>query len=201
MGKVGIDKSISLDGFITGPNPRKEQPLGEGGEAIFAWMMAPQSTGDEVSEEYEEVIGDVVEETGAVIMGKRMFEMIDSPDGWVRPDGYQFAISVFVLTHEVREPYVAGKTPFTFVNDGPESAMRQARDVAGDRNIGVAGGNVCQQFIDAGLVDEITLHLVPVILGGGVRLLDGLAPKQLALAGVRRGNGVTHLTYTSSKEG
>jgi dihydrofolate reductase len=121
--------------------------------------------------------------------------MIDSPEGWVRPDGYQFDWPVFVLTHEVRKPFVAGKTPFTFVNDGPESALRQARDAAGDKGIGVAGGNVCQQFIEAGLVDEISIHLVPVFLGGGVRLFDRLSPKQFECTGVRIGNGVTHLTY------
>jgi dihydrofolate reductase len=132
---------------------------------------------------------------GAVIMGKRMFEMIDSPDGWVRPDGYQFDWPVFVLTHEVREPFVAGRTPFTFVNDGPESALARAREVAGGKGIGLGGGNVCQQFINAGLVDEISIHLVPVLLGGGVRLFDGLVPMQFECVRVQPGNGVTHLTY------
>lgn len=208
MGKVGIEKSISLDGYITGPNPRKEQPLGEGGQAIFAWMMADQLEADEtpgvraVSDEYTEVIGDTMEETGAIIMDKRMFEMIDSPDGWVRPDGYQFDWPVLVLTHEVREPVTKGKTPFTFVNDGPESALAQARAVAGDKNIGIGGGNTCQQFFRAGLVDQLTLHLVPVFLGGGVRLLDGVgdAPSRLECTNVLRGNGVTHLTYILTPE-
>jgi dihydrofolate reductase len=203
MGKVVIDKSMSLDGYITGPNPTREQALGEGGEVIFAWMMAPQpeqqpdldGSTRQLSEEYDEVLGEATESSGAVIMGKRMFEMIDSPEGWVRPDGYQFDWQVFVLTHEAREPFVAGKTPFTFVNDGPESALRQARDAVGDKDIGIAGGNVCQQFIEAGLVDEISIHLVPVFLGGGVRLLDHLSPKQFEVSSVRTGNGVTHLTY------
>jgi dihydrofolate reductase len=208
MGKVGIDKSISLDGYITGPNPRKDQPLGEGGEAIFAWMMAPQPEMEEapavrdVSDEYREVIEETMEEAGAVIMGKRMFEMIDSPDGWVRPDGYQFDWPVFVLTHEVREPVTKGKTPFTFVNDGPESALAQARAAAGDKSIGLGGGNTCQQFIRAGLVDHITLHLVPVFVGGGVRLFDGVGgtPSRFQCTKVVRGNGVTHLTYTREAE-
>jgi dihydrofolate reductase len=187
MGKVVIDKSMSLDGYITGPNPTKDQALGEGGEVIFAWMMAPQPEEPAadgrraVSEEYDEVLGDTMESSGAVIMGKRMFEMIDSP--------------VFVMTHEVREPFIAGKTPFTFVNDGPESALHQAMEAAGDKGIGVAGGNVCQQFIEAGLVDEISVHLVPVFLGGGVRLFDHLSPMQFECTGIRAGNGVTHLTY------
>lgn len=209
MGKVGIDKSISLDGYITGPNPRKDQPLGEGGEAIFAWMMAPQPEVEEApatrsqSDEYHEVIGEGMPETGAVIMGKRMFENIDSPEGWVRPDGYQFDWPVFVLTHEVREPVTKGKTPFTFVDDGPESALAQARAVAGEKDIALGGGNTCQQFIRAGLVDQITIHLVPVFVGDGVRLFDGVggAPARFQCTRVVRGNGVTHLTYTREAEG
>lgn len=206
MGKVTIDKSMSLDGYITGPNPTKDQALGEGGEAIFAWMMAQEPSPDpsegrrELSEEYEDVIGETMEQAGAVVMGKRMFEMIDSPEGWVRPDGYRFDWPVFVLTHEVRTPVTKGKTPFTFVNDGPESALRQARAAAGDKNIGVAGGNVCQQFIEAGLVDEITIHLVPVFLGGGVRLFDHLSQTEFECTNVRRGHGVTHLTYRLKTE-
>lgn len=206
MSKVGIDKSISLDGYITGPNPRKDQPLGEGGEVIFAWMMAPQPEVEEApttrsqSDEYHEVIGEAMSETGAVIMGKRMFENIDSPDGWVRPDGYQFDWPVFVLTHEVREPVTKGKTPFTFVNDGPENALAQALAVAGGKVIALGGGNTCQQFIRAGLVDQITLHLVPVFMGDGVRLFDGLAPRKFTCTSVRKGNGVTHLTYTLDTE-
>jgi dihydrofolate reductase len=203
MGTVGVDKSMSLDGFITGPNPGPDQPLGEGGDRIFAWMMAdpvqdkPTREGGALSDEWDEQFIDVFATTGAVIMGKRMFEIIDGPDGWVAPDGTAFPWPVFVLTHEVREPVTKGKSAFTFVNDGPERALAQARAVAGDKNIGVAGGNVVQQFIAAGFVDEITIHLVPVFMGGGVRLFDGLGvgPKQLEITNVQQGNGVTHLTY------
>jgi dihydrofolate reductase len=207
MSKVGIDKSVSLDGYITGPNPGRENPLGDGGEAIFGWMMAPQPASEEApatrsqSDEYHEVIGDAMPETGAVIMGKRMFEIIDSPEGWVRPDGHQFDWPVFVLTHEVREPVTKGKTPFTFVNDGPENALAQARVIAGDKVIALGGGSTCQRFLRAGLVDEISLHVVPVFMGGGVRLFDGLTPRQFTCTSVRKGNGVTHLTYRLGGEG
>ena len=95
---------------------------------------------------------------GAMILGKRMFETIDSPSGWVFPDRTAFTWPVFVLTHEVREPVTKGQTPFTFVNDGIESALALARAAAGDKNIGVAGANVAQQFIRAGLLDEISIH-------------------------------------------
>jgi len=143
------------------------------------------------------VIGDVVETADAVIMGKRMFELIDSPDGWVRPDGVAFTMPIFVLTHEVREPAIKGKTPFTFVNDGVESALAQAKAAAGDKDIGLAGANVAQRFIRAGLVDEISIHLVPVFLGGGVRLFDqpGITPRELELAGGKQVAGVTHLRF------
>ena len=205
MGIVGVDKSMSLDGYITGPNPGPDNPLGDGGDRIFAWMMAeaasapdtPPRDGRALSEEWDEQFTDVFATTGAVIMGKRMFEIIDGPDGWVAPDGTPFPWPVFVLTHERRQPATKGKTAFTFVNDGPASALAQARAVAGEKNIGVAGGNVVQQFLAAGLVDELTIHLVPVFLGGGVRLFDGLGegPKQLECTNVQPGNGVTHLSY------
>ena len=207
MGNVGLDKSMSLDGYITGPNPGPDNPLGEGGDRIFAWMMADQTEdsdpGDQsmLSEAWDELFDDVFETTGAVIMGKRMFEIIYGPNGWVAPDGTVFPWPVFVLTHEGREPETRGITRFTFVNDGPERALELARSVAGDKNIGIAGGNTCQQFVAAGLVDEIRIHLVPVFLGGGVRLFDHLgAAGRLDVADVQAGNGVTHLTYRLPRE-
>jgi dihydrofolate reductase len=204
MGSIGIEKSISLDGFITGPDPTPANPLGDGGDAIFGWMMAPQPATPPtdgtrpLSEEYQEQIGGALEATGAVIMGKRMWEMIYGPNGWVAPNGTAFPWPVFVLTHEVREPETCGITHFTYVNEGPESALAQARSVAGDKNIGVAGGNTCQQFLAAGLVDEITLHIVPVFLGGGVRLFDNLGREVAGFeaSGVKAGNGVVHLTFS-----
>jgi len=207
MGHVGIEKSMSLDGYITGPNPGPDNPLGDGGDAIFGWMMAPQPETPELDgtrpliEEYDEQIGASLSSTGAVIMGKRMFEIIYGPNGWVAPDGTVFPWPVFVLTHEGREPETRGITRFTFVNDGPERALELARSVAGDKNIGIAGGNTCQQFVAAGLVDEIRIHLVPVFLGGGVRLFDHLgAAGRLDVADVQAGNGVTHLTYRLPRE-
>jgi len=150
-----------------------------------------------LSEAWDELFDDVFETTGAVIMGKRMFEIIDSPDGWVAPGGIAFTWPVFVLTHEVREPVTKGKTPFTFVNDGIESALALARAAACDKNIGVAGANVAQQFIRAGLLDEISIHLVPVFLGGGVRLFDhlGISPRELEFTGGKHVAGVTHLKF------
>ncbi len=195
MGMIGLDKSMSLDGFITGRNPGPDQPLGEGGDRIFAWMMADRP--ERLSTEYTETLGDALTATGAVIMGKRSFEIIDSPEGWVAPNGTPFPWPVFVLTHEEREPVTKGKTAFTFVNDGIESALARAKAIAGEKHIGLMGGNVAQQFIKAGLVDEITIHLVPVFVGGGIRLFDhlGVAPIELECTSVEAAPGVTHLRF------
>lgn len=201
MGFVAIDHSMSLDGFITGPDPDPANPLGTGGERIFAWMMDPagmQADGTRLqSDAYEEVIGSGIDGTGAVIMGKRMFEMIDGPEGWVAPNGFRFPWPVIVLTHEVRPAVTKGITRFTFVNDGPEAALAVAGALAGEKRIAVNGGETCQQFIRAGLVDEMTIHLVPVFLGGGVRLFDQLeaGPRAMTFAGGSQVGGVTHLSF------
>lgn len=190
MGIVGLGKSMSLDGFITGPNPGPDNPLGDGGDRIFAWMAAGNAM--------HEVLGDALASTGAVIMGKRTFEVIDGPEGWVAPDGTPFALPVFVLTHEVREPVTKGKTAFTFVNDGIQRALEQAKAAAGaEKNVGLMGANVTQQFIMAGLVDEMLISLVPVFLGGGARLFDQLtaAPFAFEPVGVIETPGATHLRF------
>lgn len=190
MGKVGLGKSMSLDGFITGPNPGPGNPLGDGGDRIFAWMAAGNAM--------NEVLGDALASTGAVIMGKRTFEVIDGPEGWVAPDGTPFALPVFVLTHEVREPVTKGQTAFTFVGDGIERALARAKAAAGDdKDVGLMGANVAQQFIMAGLVDEMLISLVPVFLGGGARLFDRLtdAPYPFEPVGVIETPGATHLRF------
>jgi len=203
MGMVGIEMSMSLDGYITGPNPTPANPLGDGGDAIFAWMMAPQpATPDagktrDLSDAYHDEIGNRIDATGAVIMGKRMWEMIYGPNGWVAPDGTAFPWKVFVMTHEVRAPETKGITEFTYVNDGPLSALERAQAAAAGKMVAISGGNVCQQFLAAGLVDVITVHVVPVFLGGGVRLFDNLGPDAgtFDVASTHAGNGVTHLTF------
>lgn len=201
MGLVAIDHSMSLDGFITGPEPDPANPMGTGGDRIFAWMMAPagaQADGTRLqSDAYEEVIGSGIDDTGAVIMGKRMFEMIDGPEGWVAPNGFRFPWPVVVLTHEVRPPVMKGITRYIFVNDGPDSARAVAQEFAGEKRIAVNGGETCQQFIRAGLVDAMTIHLVPVFLGGSVRLFDrlGESPRAMTFAGGSQVGGVTHLSF------
>jgi dihydrofolate reductase len=119
VGQVLLEKSVSLDGYITGPNPGPDNPLGEHGDLVFAWMMGNRSEKNFIRN--NELLAEGFESTGAVIIGKRMFEIIDGPDGWVAPDGTPFEWPVFVLTHEVREPVTKGKTTFTFVTRVPSS--------------------------------------------------------------------------------
>jgi dihydrofolate reductase len=200
MGKVTVDISMSLDGFIAGPNDGLELPLGEQGEKLHEWVYGLASwrerhglSGGESNRDAE-ILDEAFRDVGAVVLGKRMF---DNARGW--GEDPPFHMPVFVLTHDTREKLTKeGGTTFTFVNDGIESAHEQARAAAGDQDVSVAGGaNTIQQFLRAGLVDELQIHLVPMLLGGGIRLLDQVDPEQIELEGTRviESPGVTHLKY------
>ena len=209
MGKVVLDISSSLDGFVAGPSPSLEQPLGEGGEQLHDWVVRLASWRERHGESGgatdadDEVMAGGLAGAGAVLMGRRMFSGGDGPweddpkaDGWWG-DEPPFGVPVFVVTHHARPPLERGSTTFTFVTDGVESAVEQARAAAGDRNVSVAGGaSVAQQALNAGLLDELEIHLVPVLLGGGTRLLDRLDPKiKLERTRVVDSPAVTHLRY------
>ena len=207
MPQLRLNISASLDGYVAGPRPTLEEPLGAGGELLHEWLFrlaafreAHGMEGGEVNEDtavFEESLG-----AGATIMGRRMFSggagpWQDDPNanGWWG-DEPPFHTPVFVLTHHPREPLVLGDTTFTFVTDGIESALEQARAAAADRDVAVGGGaDVARQYLDAGLLDELTIHLVPVLLGGGTRLFDGATPAQLKLTRAVASPSVTHLTY------
>jgi dihydrofolate reductase len=210
MGKVVLDISTSLDGFVAGPNPSLARPLGAGGEQLHEWAVAlaswRESHGLEGGEKNvdDELVAEGIANTGSVLMGRRMFSGGEGPweddpnaDGWWGDDP-PFRVPVFVVTHHDREPVTKqGGTTFTFVTDGVEAALRQARAAAGDDDVSVGGGaSVAQQLLSAGLLDEMQIHLVPVLLGGGTRLLDDLPP-DLRLERVRvvDSPGVTHLRY------
>jgi dihydrofolate reductase len=211
MTKVTLDISMSLDGFVAGPSPTLEDPLGEGGELLHEWALGLASwrerhglTGGEASAD-SEMVAESVAATGAVVMGRRMFSGGDGPwaddpnaDGWWGDDP-PFRVPVFIVTHHAREPVTKqGGTTFTFVPDGVEVAVERARVAAGDRNVSIAGGaRVAQQVLAAGMLDEMHIHLVPVLLGSGTRLLDGLGPTDARLerTGVIESPGVTHLSY------
>jgi dihydrofolate reductase len=213
MAKLRFDISMSLDGFVAGPNPSLENPLGEGGEQLHDWVIGLAAwrephglEGGEVNASTE-VVQRSLENLGATVMGRNMFggqgAWEDNPwDGWWG-DNPPFHTPVFVLTHHPREPLVKeGGTTFTFVTDGIEPALEQAREAAGGKDVGLSGGaSVAQQYLNAGLVDEMQIHLVPVLLGGGARLLDNLDVASIGLECIRvlEAPGVTHLTYRVRK--
>jgi dihydrofolate reductase len=210
MTLVTLDMSMSLDGFVAGPNATVEQPLGEGGERLHEWMVGLASWRELHGESGgtrnadDELVRESAGARGAVLMGRRMFSggegrWEDDPvrDGWWGDDP-PFGMPVFVLTHHARETLTKGETSFTFVADGIEPALAQARAAAGGKNVLVAGGaGVAQQYLRAGLLDEIQIHVAPVLLGGGVRLLDNVGAEQaeLEITRVIHSPAVTHLTY------
>jgi dihydrofolate reductase len=201
MSKVIVDMGISLDGFIAGPNGGPQNPLGDGGPRIHQWMYDVESwrerqslAGGQINQD-DEVVKESFARTGAYVMGRRMFD--EGEVGW--PDPPPFRAPVFVLTNHAREPWVRqGGTTFTFVTDSIESALEQARAAAGTKDVRIAGGaNTVQQFIKAGLLDEIQIHLAPVLLGDGVRLFEHIDPKHIELERTRVIDSpkVTHLRY------
>lgn len=207
MTQLRFEISTSLDGYVAGTHPSLEKPLGKGGELLHEWLFRLAAfraqhglEGGEENEDtpvYEESLG-----AGATIMGRRMFSGGEGPwardpnaNGWWG-DEPPFHTPVFVLTHHPREDLVLRGTTFVFVTDGIESALEQARSAAGDRDVALGGGaDVARQYLDAGLLDQITVHLVPVLLGGGTRLFDGATPTSLQLARVTGSSSATHLTY------
>ena len=211
MAKVKLDITMSLDGFVAGQDRTTEQPLGERGELLHEWIVGLASwrtrhglEGGETNVD-SEILDESMANNGAVVMGRRMFsgghgawEVDPRAHGWWG-DEPPFGVPVFVLTHHEREPLaMQGGTTFTFVTDGVESAVAQARAAAGDRDVTIGGGaSVAQQALAAGLLDELQVHVAPVLLGGGVRLFEELDAGQVALeqARVVEGQNVAHLTY------
>jgi dihydrofolate reductase len=209
MTKVIFDISVSLDGYVAGPNPRLEEPLGDGGEQLHEWAFALEAwrerhgkSGGERNPD-DDVSREAIEAAGAHVMGRQMFGGGEGPwgdepwEGWWGDDP-PFRAPVFVLTHHPREPLVKqGGTTFTFVTEGIESAVAQARAAAGGKDVAVAGGaSAIQQALNAGLVDEFQVHVVPLFLGGGVRLFEGIdAGIELEVARVVDSPAVTHLKY------
>jgi dihydrofolate reductase len=166
MGMIYADISTSLDGFIAGPNVSIANGMGDGGDRLHDWMFAGKSGAE--AEAFEE---ERLASSGAFVMGRTMLDVGIAPWG----DNPTFHAPVFVVTHRPAEPIVkAGGTTCTFVTDGPEAALRLAREAAGDQDICVAGGAaIVRHYLHAGVVDELRLHLVPIVLGDGVRLFTG----------------------------
>lgn len=211
MGRVVADISTSVDGYVAGPDQSLDDPLGKGGEQLHEWAFGLRAWRERhgMSGGDTGPVNDLVEEgiraTGATIMGRRMYSGGQGPweddpnaDGWWGDDP-PFHHPVFVLTHHPRERReMQGGTSFTFVTDGIDSALEQARDAAGDKDMTIGGGaEAIQQFLEAGLVDELQIHVVPVLLGGGARLLDRVGPDDVELetTTVMEAAGVVHLRY------
>ena len=202
--KLIADITMSLDGFITGPNAGVEHPLGEGGDRLHAWVYDlatfrekhGQSGGESNAD--SEVLGEAFESVGATIMGKRMFDVGVEPWG----DDPPFHMPVYVLTHETREPLPReGGTTFNFVGD-LETSVDQARSAAGGKNVSVAGGaNVVQQFIKAGSLDEIQIHIAPVLIGDGIRLFEDTGAEHIEFKTTRVIDSpeVTHIRLQLAK--
>ena len=212
MSRLRCDISISLDGFVAGPNQSEENPLGEGGERLHdwvvplaAWREAHGHEGGAVNESAR-ILEESRENVGAGVMGRNMFGPIgggpwrdDEWKGWWG-DEPPYRYPVFVLTHHPRDPVeMQGGTTYHFVTDGIESALEQAKEAAGGKDVMLWGGaEVANQYLAAGLLDVLELHVVPLLLGGGARLFDGLGPA-VKLEQVRavEAPGVTHLKYAA----
>lgn len=215
MSKVRVHISTSLDGYVAGPNQSMENPLGERGEDLHDWLVALKAwrepAGMEGGEENEStpVVRDAFANVGAEIMGRGKFGPPSRGPwgdeewrGWWGDDP-PFHKPVFVLTHHEREPLRLADTTFTFVTDGIHAALDRAREAAGDKDVFIGGGaNVINQYLAAGLVDELELHVVPMLLGGGARLFEGVAPDvRLELVRTVAAPGVTHLKYRVVSQG
>lgn len=193
-GNVSAGFSMSLDGFIAGPNDDVQR--------VFAWMFSGDtnlqvSIGDEemdlkLSEQSAEQYEEMTQAVGAIVSGRRMFDVAGAWGG-----KHPMNVPVIVVTHHIPREWVKEGSPFTFVTDGVESALAKAREIAGEKNIGVGGADIARQCLKLGLLDEIQIDLVPVLLGRGVRLFEylGIEPIELERTGVIESPGVTHLSF------
>ncbi|MBO0801576.1 MAG: dihydrofolate reductase family protein [Nocardiopsaceae bacterium] len=196
MSKVIADISMSLDGYVTARDPGQEHGLGIGGEAIHAWVLEePRFPVDEA------VLARAFEMTGAVVMGRRLYDIVDGPGGWNDDVGYghdqdqSAAPPCYVVTHEPPDK-VRLASRFRFVTEGVAAAIGQAQATAGDKDVVVMGGaNVIDQSLAAKLVDELRIHLSPLLLGGGTRLFDLAGPVTLIQREVTESPRAAHLTY------
>jgi dihydrofolate reductase len=189
MTRVIFDTSMSLDGFMTAPNVRPDAPMGDGGERLHEWAFAHESG--------REYLSSAIAGAGAVIAGRRTYDLsvpwwgADGPTGPAR-------LPVFVVTHTAPESSPEGGV-YTFVTGGIEDALAQAKAAARDRVVTVMGGaDIGRQFVAAGLVDEISIHLVPVVLGGGISMFEGLGRLDLETPDVLEAPAATHLRYRLS---
>ncbi|HVD44377.1 MAG TPA: dihydrofolate reductase family protein [Rubrobacter sp.] len=205
MGKVTSGLTMSLDGFIAGPNDGPENPLGENGMRLFDWYESGDTdyvvpSGGmtfKVSSQSAEMLRGVFSSIGAIVTGRRTF---DITNGW--GGRHPLDVPIVVLTHTVPDGWAYEGSPFTFVTDGVESAVERAREVAGEKDVAVGAASLVQQCLKAGLLDEVHVDIVPVLLGGGVRMFDNLGPEHIELERTQiiEAPDVTHMTFRVVKE-
>ena len=194
MSSVTCDVTISIDGYVAGPNQTRADPLGEGGERLHRWMFEERDANAAAIE--------AITAAGAYVMGRNMFAgpgrgpWDQDWKGWWGDDPPYHA-PVFVLTHHPRAPLpMQGGTTYHFVTDGIESALAAAREAAGDADVAIAGGAATiNQYLSAGLIDELRLHVAPLALGAGARLFEGVGGRDFERLEIGGTELVTHLTY------
>ena len=193
MSDVTCDLAVSVDGFVAGPRQSVDDPIGVGGMRLHEWHFDPQGEDRRIVDEWQRGVG-------AYVMGRNMFGPgrgewdLDWTGWWGEEPPY--GVPVFVLTHHPRESVQVGATTFHFATDGVESAVALAREAAGDLTVAIAGGaSTVNQCLAAGLIDQLHLHVVPITLGEGERLFDGVPPLDLEPAQVVASPGVTHVKY------
>jgi dihydrofolate reductase len=199
MGKVVFNMTVSLDGFVAGPNDSPEKGLGDGGDALFNWYFSGDteiSLSDgtpllKISQQSAGLLKEAIKNYGAGVWGRRTFEIAHAWGG--HPPGSP----AFIVTHNVPQEWVYEGSPFDFVTDGVESAIRRAKQAAGDKDVVVCTASILQQCLNLGLMDEIYLDVAPLLLGKGVRLFDHLDIKPVELERIRvvDAPGVTHMGF------
>lgn len=188
MGRVILDMSPSVDGYVAGRGVSVAEPFGDAGHRLHRWLRSTAATPED-----DRAAARMFANAGAVLIGRRMFEVGIGTWG----DDGAFGLPTFVVTSRAREPLVKGPTTFTFVTEGLDAALAKAVAAAGDRDVVVAGGAaLARQCAEAGHVDELRLHVVPVLLGGGTPLFDGDTPRhELVATDVVQSPNATHLTF------
>lgn len=199
MGKVVFHSAVSLDGYVAGPNDSAENGLGDGGEKLHQWYFngsqeIPISDGQmvlKVAPESAEILKEAAGKVGAEVWGRRTFDIAQA---W---GGHPPMTPCIIVTHHPPREWVGEGSPFTFVTDGVESAIQKAKAAAGDKDVAISTASIFQQALAAGLIDEINLSVVPVLLGGGIRLFGSLtaAPADLETIRVVAAPDVTHLSF------
>ena len=187
MGKVIVDITMSLDGFVTGPNDGKGNGLGDGGEVLHEWTNDGRTDADNLL-----LFEEPMQTLGSCVLGRRTFDIAEEAWGDNPPFGPG---QVFVLTHRPHETLTRGATTFIFVTDGMENALKQAQAAAGDKNVSLMGANISQQYLKSGLVDEMEIHVANVLLGAGRPLFASIGDQQIKLERMRvvATPAVTHL--------